>query len=85
MNKCIICDNQFQKLNEYVYKCNQCKFFMSDLKPGFGREIEAKLSSIGHKIKYQKGIFGGYQAIMLKDGVYYGASETRKDGQAAGY
>ena len=33
----------------------------------------------------EKGIFGGYQAIMLKDGVYYGASETRKDGQAAGY
>ena len=23
--------------------------------------------------------------IMLKDGVYYGASESRKDGQAAGY
>ena len=40
MNKCIICDNQFQKLNEYVYKCNQCKFLMSNLKPGFGREIE---------------------------------------------
>ena len=55
------------------------------LESGFGIEIEAKLSSIGHKIKYQKGIFGGYQAIMLKDGVYYGASETRKDGQAAGY
>ena len=55
------------------------------LESGFGREIEAKLSSIGHNIKYQKGIFGGYQAIMLKDGVYYGASETRKDGQAAGY
>ena len=24
-------------------------------------------------------------AAMLKDGVYYGASESRKDGQAAGY
>ena len=55
------------------------------LESGFAIEIETKLSSIGHKIKYQKVIFGGYQAIMLKDGVYYGASETRKDGQAAGY
>jgi gamma-glutamyltranspeptidase len=26
-----------------------------------------------------------YQAIMVKDGIYYGASESRKDGQAAGY
>ncbi len=40
MNNCIICNNQFQKLNEYVYKCNQCEFLMSNLKPGFGREIE---------------------------------------------
>ncbi len=40
MNNCIICNNQFQKLNEYVYKCNQCKFLKSNLKPGFGREIE---------------------------------------------
>ena len=55
------------------------------IESGFGKEIEDELSSIGHNIKYQKGIFGGYQAIMLKDGVYYGASETRKDGQAAGY
>ena len=55
------------------------------LESGFGKEIEDELSSLGHKIEYQKGIFGGYQAIMLKDGVYYGASETRKDGQAAGY
>ena len=40
---------------------------------------------MGHTIKYEKGIFGGYQAIMLKDGVYFGASESRKDGQASGY
>ena len=40
MNNCIICNNQFQKLNEYVYECNQCKFLKSNLKPGFGREIE---------------------------------------------
>jgi len=39
----------------------------------------------GHKIKFDLGGYGGYQAIMFKDGVYYGASESRKDGQAAGY
>ncbi len=55
------------------------------IESGFGKEIEKQLSKKGHTIKYEKGIFGGYQAIMLKDGVYYGASETRKDGQAAGY
>ena len=55
------------------------------LESGFGKTIEDKLTAIGHTIKYEKGIFGGYQAIMLKNGVYYGASETRKDGQAAGY
>jgi len=33
------------------------------------------------------GSYGGYQAIMYdaKNDVYYGASESRKDGQAAGY
>ena len=33
------------------------------------------------------GSFGGYQGIMYdaKNDVYYGASESRKDGQAAGY
>ncbi len=41
----------------------------------------------GHDIRYGLGGFGGYQAIMKdpKNGVYYGASESRKDGQAAGY
>ena len=32
------------------------------------------------------GDFGGYQAIMRNaDGVYFGASESRKDGAAQGY
>ena len=49
-------------------------------------EIEInKLKKLGHKFQYDSGGFGGYQAIMLKDGVYYGASDSRKDGQASGY
>jgi len=55
------------------------------IESGFGKTIEKELTAKGHVLQYEKGIFGGYQAIMLKDGVYYGASETRKDGQAAGY
>ncbi|MEM9894950.1 MAG: gamma-glutamyltransferase [Bacteroidota bacterium] len=41
----------------------------------------------GHKIGTARGIYGGYQAIMWDDQnkVYHGASESRKDGQAAGY
>jgi gamma-glutamyltranspeptidase/glutathione hydrolase len=42
---------------------------------------------MGHRIQYDVGNFGGYQAIRfdLKNRVYFGASESRKDGQAAGY
>lgn len=41
----------------------------------------------GHRISTARGIYGGYQAIMWddKNKVYHGASESRKDGQAAGY
>ncbi len=55
------------------------------LETGFGTAIEEALKEKGHKLQYQRGIFGGYQAIMIKDGVYFGASESRKDGQASGY
>lgn len=55
------------------------------LESGFPYETISKLMDMGHNIRMRKGIFGGYQAIMVKDGVYYGASESRKDGQAAGY
>ncbi len=43
----------------------------------------------GHDIRFDLGGYGGYQAIQVQthDGqrVYAGASESRKDGQAAGY
>ena len=42
---------------------------------------------MGHTLGDSDGSFGGYQAILWdgEQGVYYGASEVRKDGQAAGY
>jgi len=55
------------------------------MESGFPYETISQLMDKGHNIRMSKGIYGGYQAIMLKDGVYYGASESRKDGQAAGY
>ena len=55
------------------------------LESGFDYEVLRSLMRKGHRLRMATGIFGGYQAIMKKDGVYYGASESRKDGQAAGY
>jgi len=41
----------------------------------------------GHRVRVGMGGFGGYQAIMYDPArrVYFGASESRKDGHAAGY
>ncbi len=57
------------------------------LESGYRPEVIQKLMSMGHRIQGNLGGFGGYQAIMWdeKNKVYYGASESRKDGQAAGY
>lgn len=57
------------------------------LESGFDYEVIRELMSIGHKVSWSFGDFGGYQAIMFDASrkVYFGASESRKDGQAAGY
>ncbi|OFX83343.1 MAG: gamma-glutamyltransferase [Bacteroidetes bacterium GWF2_33_16] len=57
------------------------------LESGFDYEVIRELLKKGHKISYDLGGYGGYQAIMWdeENGVYYGASESRKDGQASGY
>ena len=55
---------------------------------GFPSETERELVKLGHKVGRDKaGTFGGYQAILwdATNKVYWGASESRKDGQAAGY
>ncbi|NHF60473.1 gamma-glutamyltransferase [Flavobacteriaceae bacterium TP-CH-4] len=41
----------------------------------------------GHRVGFTRGAYGGYQAILwdAENQVYQGASESRKDGQAAGY
>jgi len=57
------------------------------LERGFSAATRRQLEALGHTLGDTDGSFGGYQAILRdrEQGVYYGASEVRKDGQAAGY
>ena len=57
------------------------------LETGFSAATRVALEKMGHTLGESDGSFGGYQAIMWDEeqGVYYGASESRKDGHAAGY
>ncbi len=57
------------------------------LESGIDSAAVDQLRQFGHTVKPVRGLFGGYQAIMYdaKRDVYYGASESRKDGMAAGY
>jgi gamma-glutamyltranspeptidase/glutathione hydrolase len=56
------------------------------LESGFPAETVRDLVQRGHAVgATSPGAFGGYQAIKREKGVYVGASESRKDGQAAGY
>lgn len=58
-----------------------------NLESGFTYETIRELRKKGHRIGTGVGIYGGYQAIGFDPAtkVYSGASESRKDGQAAGY
>jgi len=59
------------------------------LETGVPQSVAEELTRRGHKVVYAPatGAFGGYQAILRdpNSGVYWGASEFRKDGLAAGY
>ena len=56
------------------------------LESWYSAEVRENLRRRGHVIRPARGAFGGYQAILrTPSGVYFGASESRKDGHAAGY
>jgi len=59
------------------------------VEPGISAKTVERLRAMGHVVKIvDDGImFGGYQAVTRdpKTGVYTGATEMRKDGQAIGY
>ena len=40
MEVCTICNSDLKKINNYVFKCKNCSFLKSNLKSGYGREIE---------------------------------------------
>ncbi|WP_460913795.1 gamma-glutamyltransferase [Spirosoma areae] len=57
------------------------------LESGYPYETIRALMLNDHKVGYELGLYGGYQAIMYdaKNKVYHGATDSRKDGQAAGF
>jgi gamma-glutamyltranspeptidase / glutathione hydrolase len=58
------------------------------LESGFSEETMRQLTQWGHKIGFQTpGNYGGYQCIRFDSDkkIYFGASDPRKDGMAAGY
>jgi gamma-glutamyltranspeptidase / glutathione hydrolase len=60
-----------------------------EVESGIPYETVRELRKKGHDMRFDVGGYGGYQAIKVEihDGrrVYLGASESRKDGMAAGY
>jgi gamma-glutamyltranspeptidase / glutathione hydrolase len=60
-----------------------------EVESGIPYESVRELRKKGHDVRFDVGGYGGYQAIRVEmhDGqrVYVGASESRKDGMAAGY
>lgn len=54
---------------------------------GISDEAVAALRAKGHRVIRSRGGFGGYQGILIDHelGVLHGATESRKDGVAAGY
>jgi gamma-glutamyltranspeptidase/glutathione hydrolase len=60
-----------------------------EVESGVPYETVRALKLKGHDVRYDVGGYGGYQAIKVEEHngerVYAGASESRKDGQAAGY
>lgn len=57
------------------------------LESGFSETVQQQLEAAGHVFKPARGEFGGYQGILYdaQRDLYFGASESRKDGMAAGY
>jgi len=57
-----------------------------NLETGYSYSTIRALMRKGHRIQFANGPYGGYQAIRrAENGVYWGATETRKDGHAAGF
>ncbi|HSR53976.1 MAG TPA: gamma-glutamyltransferase [Acidobacteriota bacterium] len=58
-----------------------------NLESGVSAEVRRQLGKMRHRVRTSVGGYGGYQAILYdaENDVYWAASESRKDGMAAGY
>ncbi|MEX0945366.1 MAG: gamma-glutamyltransferase [Balneolaceae bacterium] len=56
-----------------------------ELESGFSYETVRSLMIKGHDVMYGFERFGGFQGILFDGTFYYGGSDYRKDGHAAGY
>lgn len=58
-----------------------------NVESGIDYDVVRELRRRGHTVRIGESFFGRYQGILwdAEKGVYYGASESRFDGQAAGY
>jgi len=54
---------------------------------GIADDTKLKLAYMGHKLRPEIGVYGGYQGIWRRDDPlrYFGGSDPRKDGCAIGY
>jgi gamma-glutamyltranspeptidase/glutathione hydrolase len=54
---------------------------------GIPDKVKAELAAMGHQIRPEIGVFGGYQGIWREENPlrYFGGSDPRKDGCAVGY
>jgi gamma-glutamyltranspeptidase / glutathione hydrolase len=53
--------------------------------PGIDPTVQDALRKLGHRVREVAGGYGGYQAVARHGDAFAGASEGRKDGQAAGW
>jgi gamma-glutamyltranspeptidase/glutathione hydrolase len=57
------------------------------LESGVDATVAQELSRMGHDVRVRPGQFGGYQAIEIdwERGLLIGGTDSRKDGQVAGW
>ena len=72
MEICTICNSDLTKINNYVFECKKCFFLKSNLKSGYGREIEGiedlRRKNFKQIIKVVKSIKGLKQFKILEIG-----------------
>jgi gamma-glutamyltranspeptidase/glutathione hydrolase len=57
------------------------------IESGVADEVATELRRRGHQVHRARGAYGGYQGVLVdwQQNLLHGATESRKDGVAAGY